>query len=438
MNDNTLADFLASMAQLSGLIPSPPKKASPKPAPKKSRQRAAKPAKTAKSPKTSSAAGKSSKTPKEQRKTKKTTKKSSFGSLKDTACTRPWTKNVPRVLMRALYVQTADAWVGIKNEHIIVWKEQEILLELPLCNIDQVYLFGNVQVTTGAIRLFLRQQIPLHYLTRTGRYDGVLRSPTDTNWEIVGRQYLLRNNVQQRLDFAKSIVAGKIRNSIAFLSQHARNHNENISLPELLRKLKQIEDIVPGALSREQLFGMEGRAAALYFQAFASCIRSDDFAFPGREQHPSRDPINALLSLGYTILTHRIEACMATRGIDSRIGLLHESTRYPGLACDMIEEFRAPLVDGLVLRLVNQGMLKPEDFLWGESDDEDDEQNACMLTPGGRKKFLAAFESRLDQYHIHSDVNEEVDWRRIIDLQVCRLKSFLTGQVSEYIPIQIK
>ncbi|MDD3588040.1 MAG: CRISPR-associated endonuclease Cas1 [Thermoguttaceae bacterium] len=183
----------------------------------------------------------------------------------------------------------------------------------------------------------------------------------------------------------------------------------------------------------DEPFGLD-----LYFQAFATLIRSDAFVFSRREKHPSRDPVNSLLSLGYTILTHRIEACMAARGIDSRIGLLHESDRYPALASDLIEEFRSPLIDGLVLRLINQNMLTSDDFYFADTDDDEDDQGTCLLVSGARKKFLAAFESRLDQCHVHPDVEEEVDWRRIIDLQVCRLKSFLTGQSTEYVPVQIR
>lgn len=338
-----------------------------------------------------------------------------------------------RIFMRTLYLQKQGSTLQKNGERFLVRWNQQTLLEVPACNVEQICLLGNIQVSTAVIQFCLNRNIPIHFLSWGGKHQGVLRRSAESNWKIHRSQIHLYEDDTVRLAFAKRIVHNKIGNGTAFLSQHLRNHPETKSLKLVIHYLKHLNRRLAFAENVKQVLGIEGVAARHYFKGFGQCIRSDEFLFHGRQKHPPTDPVNSLLSFGYTLLTHRIDGALTVHGIDSTIGLLHESRGQPALACDLIEEFRVPIVDAMVLRMLNQGMIRPEDFYQDEGS-----SSSCLLQDASRKKFLLAFEKKLGGTRIHPDSNDPVDWRRIIDLQVHRLKQFLQGKTKEYVPLEMK
>ena len=341
---------------------------------------------------------------------------------------------LPRVMTRTLYLQRQGSTLARKGGGFVARLGKQTLLEIPIVDVDQIYVFGAVQITTPAMGLCLENDVPLHLFSQQGRYYGVLRAPARSNLTVKAAQIRLYADQGARLAFGKKIVETKIRNSRTFLMKFVRRHpevEERVAKP--LERMKDFVDDVDKSESLAQLNGVEGMAARFYFEAFGNCLLSPEFSFCARIKRPPLDPVNSMLSFAYSLVLYRIDACMAARGIDSTIGLMHESRGYPALAYDLLEEFRAPLVDAFVLYCVNKKIVSPEDFYFAEGDPQ-----PCFLKDESRPKFLKAFEEKLNDQRAHPDAVDAVDWRRVLDLQVCRLRRFFEGEVDSYAPLEIK
>ena len=340
----------------------------------------------------------------------------------------------PTVLTKTLYLQRQGSTLARKGRAFVVRYGTETLLELPLIDVDQIYVFGNVQLTTQATALCLENDSPVNLFSQRGKYYGVIRAPLRSAWAIKSAQVRFREDPEIRLAFAKKIVAAKIRNARALILRFGRNHPSDADeVAEPLRRMKTDLAVLNKATSLTQLLGVEGMAAKSYFEAFARCVRNPAFAFGGRSRRPPVDPINSMLSFAYSLVLYRIDANMAARGIDSTIGLMHESRGYSALAYDLLEEFRQPLADALVLKCVNDKLVAPTDFYYAEGDPQ-----PCFLKDESRGKFLRAFETKLDDERSHPDSSVPADWRRVIDLQVCRLRRFFEGEIDVYEPLEVR
>jgi len=339
---------------------------------------------------------------------------------------RPRRQGLPRRMLRTLYIQEQGSLLHRHGERFVLSHKSRQLLEIPVHQIDQIFAFGGVNFTTPAIVLALMRGIPIHLLSSRGRYYGEIHGSQQHHFDLRRRQFQVLDDHKARLAFAVRIVAAKVQNGIALLDRHRRNHPDD-ELEKTVRRLKQSVKRVYHAKGIDQLRGIEGAAAADYYQGFARCLRGD-LSFNGRTRHPPTDPLNSLLSFGYTLLFHDLCAMLWAHGLDPHVGLFHEpGPRHPALASDLIEPFRAPVVDALVLALVNRRELTDADFRF-----EDGAPRACLLRDDGRVRFLRAFEQKLAVQRNHPDVGHPVDWRRIIDLQVARFRRWLLGQVDTY------
>ena len=190
------------------------------------------------------------------------------------------------------------------------------------------------------------------------------------------------------------------------------------------------------AESTDQLRGIEGSAAAAFFQGFARCLRPP-FTFTHRIRRPPTDPVNSLLSFGYTLVFYQIHAYLHARRLDPAVGMYHEERAgHPALASDLLEEFRAPLVEGLVLNVLNRGQFGPEDFVQGEAPENPALPVPCRLTDEARIRFLRAYEEHLSAPVRHPDLTEPVNWRRVLDLQALRFRRWVEGAVAAYRPFE--
>lgn len=192
-----------------------------------------------------------------------------------------------------------------------------------------------------------------------------------------------------------------------------------------LRKLEH-------ASSVDEILGLEGNLASLYFQNFSAMLRPRDFdaewAFQERNRRPPRDPVNALLSFGYALLTKECTVALLAEGLDPWWGLFHQPRHgRPALALDLMEEFRPLIVDSAVITAVNTGMVTAGDFLRSGA--------ACVLTASGRKAFLKAYEARLNQLVTHPVFDYRCSWRQVIRLQARLLSRWLRGDVPVYLGI---
>lgn len=288
--------------------------------------------------------------------------------------------------MRSLYISQQGCKLSLKKELLILKKNDTLLQEVQLPFLEQVFIFGNTQVTTQAIQACLKRNIPLVYLSQTGQCYGRLQPMERRYPQLIYQQHLLGK--QQRHLCAQYLVIAKLKNSRTLLMRQ-RRRLKTTNLDGAIDAIATIAKRIPTAETNEQLLGLEGAAAAAYYQGFGQCISNGDYTFTKRTRRPPQDPINAGLSFGYQIIWNHILALIETWGLDAYFACLHSGSRkHAALASDLIEQFRAPIVDSLVLYLINKRMLNvEEDFTYQDS--------ACYLNASGRKTFLGAFIERM-------------------------------------------
>lgn len=312
--------------------------------------------------------------------------------------------------MAPLYVVEQGAVVQKEGERVVVRKDGRLLLSVPVFKLDSVVVFGGVQLTSQAMALLLAHGVEVAFMSTDGRLKGRLMPAESRNVPLRLQQYERYHDSAFRLRLARAVVRGKLHNCRAVVLRHSRNHPE-ADLAGPLRALEDAVAQVDHAPDLDSLRGLEGRGAAAYFTAFARMVRGE-LTFSGRSRRPPGDPVNALLSLGYSLLTHELFGAVAARGLDPYLGFYHD-VRYgrPALALDLVEEFRAPLVDRLVLALVNRRVCGPDDF-------EEGEDGGYRLTKEAFRRFLAAYEERLGG---PTPQGTEGGWRAVFREQVGRL-----------------
>lgn len=312
--------------------------------------------------------------------------------------------------MTVLYVVEQGAVVQKEGERLVVRKEGRPLASVPVFKVDSVVVFGGVQVSTQAIALLLGNGVELAFMSMDGRLKGRLMPAESRNVLLRLQQYQRYHDADFRLKLGRAVVRGKLSNARALIVRYARNHPE-APLAGPLRSLEDSLAQVDSAADLESLRGIEGHGAAAYFTAFARMV-TGELRFSGRSRRPPGDPVNALLSLGYSLLTHEMFGAVAARGLDPYLGFYHD-VRYgrPALALDLVEEFRAAVVDRTVLSLVNRRVFGPEDF-------EEGEEGGVFLTKEAFRRFLAAYEERLSG---PGPANLEGGWRAAFREQVGRL-----------------
>ena len=295
--------------------------------------------------------------------------------------------------MAVIYIRESGAVVKKLGERIIVSKGKECLLDCPVFKLDGISIFGNVQITTQALHMLLEQGVDVSYFSRGGIYLGHTKAETSGNIFLRLEQYREFSNESRKLEFARTIVANKIENQLSLIKEHrwtADNDTEAIypwkqdtgAMERLLESMKDKN-------SANELRGVEGMASQIYFRSFSHMVKGD-MEFHGRNRRPPRDPVNALLSLTYAFLTREICASLEGEGLEPYLGVLH-GIRYgrKSLALDLIEEFRQPVADRLVLLLINKRMLTGEDF-------EESEDCGVTLEKEGFRKFCAQYERWMD------------------------------------------
>ncbi|MCA1626375.1 MAG: CRISPR-associated endonuclease Cas1 [Acidobacteria bacterium] len=347
--------------------------------------------------------------------------------------------------LRTLYLHEHGATVCCEQERLRVIKDEVEVLSLPLCKVDQIVLFGNSQITTSVMKLCLRKHIPILLLSGGGRFLGSIEAASDHNVELQQKQFERRAEPGFALDVARRMVEGKIRNCRALLQRRGRGAPDE-RVTRAVEQMQKIRNSLARAATLDEVRGYEGAASAAYYAGLAACF-IEPFAFTGRTRRPPCDPINALLSFGYTLLLQNIYALVRGRGLSPYVGLLHELRQgHPALCSDLIEELRAPIVDSLVTAVINKRVFAVTDFYY--EDDEPDEAGAeeaakggrrgCRMTDVARRKFIAQFEQRMSAAVLHPRARLRTTWRGCIDLQIGHYIRVLRGEAEHYLPLEIR
>jgi len=335
----------------------------------------------------------------------------------------------PRADLRPVYLNTQGLRVGRSGEVLQVKEKDTLRQEIRPIEISQLNLMGNIQVTTQVTQLLCEAGIPVCYFSQGGWFYGITTGMAAKNVLLRQAQFRLAAEPWFCLKLARRLVAGKIRNQRTML---LRNHTEP---PEIcLRGMIGMAARADAAESAEELLGIEGNAARLYFGAFDGMLKAGDKAetpegfrldFEGRNRRPPRDPVNALLSLGYSMLTKDLTIACYSVGFDPMMGFYHQP-RFgrPALALDLMEPFRPLIVDSAVINAINTRMVTAADFM--RSGD------AVALTPGGRKSFYHAYELRMDTLVTHPIFEYRVSYRRLLEVQARLLGRVIEGEIGDY------
>ena len=323
---------------------------------------------------------------------------------------------------------------------------------IPLIKVQDVVVMGEVTMTTSALHLLLEKNIEIHFLTHFGTFKGRLSPELSKNSLLRLAQHRAHNDFSKRCELARRFVIGKLSNQRTLLQRSDRRRTEPLFQQEigqmalLIRQLSALsfEDEVPvvhtlasgdGGITGtplETILGLEGAGSAQYFHCFGNMLSDQQqWPFAGRVKRPPTDPINALLSYGYALLTSQVSAAVQIVGFDQYIGYLHSSTYgRPALSLDLMEEFRPLIVDSVVLTLLNNRMLTPNDFHV--------ELGAYRLKKEPRKLFLTKIEERLNEEITHPIFGYKTKYRRCIELQARLVAKYLTGEIQEYSPLVMR
>ena len=345
---------------------------------------------------------------------------------------------------RALYLNTPGYRVGCKDEVLVVKEKDRVIEEVRMRDVSHVALFGNIQISTQAIQSLCEQEIPVTYFSMGGWFYGITRGHTLKNVFLRMEQFRLARDEMMCLSLARQFVHGKIRNHRTLLM---RNHLEP---PEaIIGKLKRASEDALVATSIEELLGIEGAAASQYFQQFSGMVKVEDdlpglempskdskqlafnFNFTNRNRRPPTDPVNAMLSLAYSMLSKDCTLAALAVGFDPYLGFYHQP-RFgrPALGLDLMEEFRPLIAESTVLSCINNRVVTEKDFVRAGQ--------AVNLTAPGRKRFFQTYEQRMSSLITHPLFDYKVSYRRALELQARLLAKTLTGEIAEYIPLMTR
>lgn len=349
-----------------------------------------------------------------------------------------------------LYVQTPRGFVRKDGERLVIEVEKEKVAEARLMEVSQVALFGHTMISAATLHECFRRGIPVTWHTYGGWFVGHTVGTGHHNVETRTHQYRASFDAQACLLLARGWVAAKIANSRTLLRRNWRGaggwtEGEGDDAPgseepnqegaegapqELLAALREDASHALRAASFEVLLGIEGAAASRYFQNFSAMLKPGSepeltFDFMGRNRRPPKDPINALLSFAYAMLTREWTIALSAVGLDAYRGFYHQPRfARPALALDMMEPFRPLLADSTVLMAVNNGEVRPTDFVRAAG--------SCNLNDGGRKRFIGAFERRMQQEVTHPIFKYRLSYRQLLEVQSRLLGRHLAGEIPEY------
>ena len=330
-------------------------------------------------------------------------------------------------MSRTAYVVQKGATVRREGDLLKVYVGTKLEADVPVHDLRQLVVMGNVMLTPGAIDLLLGKGIDTVLLTWHGRYRGRLVGTGSSHVALRMAQYETLRDKGKALGIAKAIVRGKVRNQRSFLLRRAREGRDAEALLRGAMSMRATMARLESCETMDEVRGCEGAAAASYFRVFGELLTAEGFRFDGRNRRPPMDPVNAMLSLGYTLLANVVEASVQVVGMDPYLGALHapEAGR-PSLVCDLQEEFRTPVVDALVVAAVNKQVMEPGDF------EDAGQGEPVVIKQEAVRGFVRLFERRLERAVMYEPTGKRLTYRGVVEQQARRLaRCFLEGE--EYV-----
>lgn len=339
-----------------------------------------------------------------------------------------------RPLRNVIYIQTQNAWVHKDNDNLVMKIGDELKARVPIHKLQGLVCFGQVSISPYLMAHCAENGITITYLNQYGKFLARVEGPISGNVLLRRTQHLTGADKNKSVVIARTMLSGKLYNQCAVLKRYLRDYGDQPDAETMQAELSTAEKRLSRCLQQladcdsiDTLMGREGEAAQIYFGVFKHLIRQPDFDFDARRRRPPTDPINALLSFCYTLLTHDCRSALETTGLDPASGFLHQlRSGRPSLALDLAEEFR-PMVDRFVLSLINKRQLGLKDF-------ETWPNGSVTLKEEPRRILLAAWQDRKQDSLTHPWFEESVPVGMLPWLQAQILARHLRGDCDSYVP----
>lgn len=332
--------------------------------------------------------------------------------------------------MSFLYVVTNGCTIGIEGGNFVISYPDDHTDEIPKQTVQGISIFGNSQMTTQCMRFCLGNKINVGFFSQNGTYHGKLTSTDSVNIVRLRKQFELTGNEEFCVRMAKRFVKAKIHNQIVVAKRYARKGNYNFE--DKFRMMEIAASKVNFLKGIPQIMGFEGMASKMYFQILSGVIKKD-FVSVARSRRPPRDPFNAMLSLGYSLLTKELCGEIENCGLCSYAGFMHKDrNKHPALASDMLEEWRPVIVDSVVMSLIQGNEILASDFEY--------QGKTCLLNEHGLKTFLLKMEKRMNnEMNYLKYINKPVTFREALWHQAeCMARVVDTKEISSYSPVWIR
>jgi len=335
-------------------------------------------------------------------------------------------------LLNTLYITRQESYLHKERETIVIKQGKNKLGQFPAISISNILCFGQVSVSPFLMGFCGEQGIGLAFYSEYGKFLARVQGKQSGNVLLRRAQYRWADNEEKSVSIARLMVAAKITNARSVLMREIRNHGENPGLSDAVSRLAVSLRRAEHAQSVSEAMGIEGDAAATYFGVFNDLLRGSGFTFGGRVRRPPADPVNALLSFIYTLITHECASALQGVGLDPYVGFLHQDR--PGrlsLALDLLEEFRSPWADRFVLTLINRKQIQLNDFITEAS-------GAVRLKDDARKTLLTAWQERKQVEVMHPYLEEKVSVGLLPHCQAMLLARHIRGDTEYYPPYLVK
>lgn len=338
-----------------------------------------------------------------------------------------------RKLLNTLYVTSPDVYLSLDGENVVVFREEEILLRVPLHTLESILYFGYKGASPALMGACAQWNIRLSFLTPNGRFLAAACGRSRGNVLVRTEQVRVADDLQVRVSYARNFLFGKVYNARWMLERAVRDHGLRLEGTRVKQVSLQLAAALPeirGCSDEERLRGLEGAAAEQYFGVFDHLIlqNKEDFFFRGRNRRPPLDNVNALLSFVYTLLEHDCSSALEAVGLDAYIGFLHrERPGRTSLAEDLMEELRSVMADRFVLTLINNRLVSPKGF-------EKQESGTVRMDDETRKTLLTAWQKKKQEEITHPFLGEKIPWGLVPYVQAMLLNRCLRGDLDEYPP----
>jgi len=362
--------------------------------------------------------------------------------------------------MSTIYIVSDNGKLKKKDETIHLEDSDGTITILFPYKTEQLIIMGNVEITSPALKLLMKHNIDTIFLSKNGRFNGKLVFQESKNVFLRQKQYRLLDNEKFKESFARDIARGKLKNQLAFMQRINRKGGSNEIIKTAISRMKRNIDKLEGKETIDQIRGMEGMGARLFFSVFKLNIIQDWAEFKGRSMHPPKDNVNAVLSFLYTLIFFRIDAIITAEGLDGYAGYFHAlDYGRRSLSFDLMEEFRTPIADTLTCALFNLGILHEDDFrevdfstndteeylLQRDNSEEDSLESAViqtkkgvLLTKGGVRKVITHFEKKLETQYYYEPLLKRISYKKLFFEQVKHFKRVVAGEEKNYRPMIIK